>query len=208
MTHGSWQSVRIEEIEPIEVAGVSWRPLRRTLGVEAFGINAYTAAAPGDHVVERHTEADLGHEEVYVVLSGRATFVLGEETLDAPAGTVVFVRDPSVQREATAEQAGTTVLAIGGKPGQAYAPSAWEAYFAVERFRPSGDHEAALAELAAAAAAHPDNAGVEYSLACWNALAGEPDVALHHARRAIALDARFGEWARKDADLASIHDRL
>ncbi len=155
MTHGSWQSVRIEEIEPIEVAGVSWRALRRTLGVEAFGINAYTADAPGDHVVERHTEADLGHEEVYVVLSGRATFVLGEETLDAPAGTVVFVRDPSVQREATAEQAGTTVLAIGGKPGQAYAPSAWEAYFAVERFRPSGDHEAALAELAAAAEPTP-----------------------------------------------------
>ncbi len=52
------------------------------------------------------------------MLTGRATFVLDEETLEAPAGTVVFVRDPTVQREATADQAGTTVLAIGGKPDQ------------------------------------------------------------------------------------------
>ena len=41
-----WQSVRLDEIEPISVAGgLLWRPLRRTLGVEAFGINAYEALA-------------------------------------------------------------------------------------------------------------------------------------------------------------------
>jgi uncharacterized Ntn-hydrolase superfamily protein len=34
--------VRIQEIEPIPVVGgeLQWRPLRRTLGIEAFGINA------------------------------------------------------------------------------------------------------------------------------------------------------------------------
>jgi uncharacterized cupin superfamily protein len=86
--------VRLGEIEPITVAGdLQWRPLRRTLGVEAFGINAYTATNPGDAVVEEHTEERLGHEEVYVVLTGRATFTIDDEQLDAPAGTVVFVRD-------------------------------------------------------------------------------------------------------------------
>src|SRR5437899_12473905 len=88
-----WRSVRLEEIEPIPVVGgtLLWRPLRRTLDVGAFGVNAYTAPSVGDVVVEAHTEESLGHEEIYVVLSGRATFKLDEETHEAPAGTVVFV---------------------------------------------------------------------------------------------------------------------
>ncbi|MEP6892650.1 MAG: hypothetical protein ABI927_02620, partial [Gaiellaceae bacterium] len=131
-----WQSVRLDEVEtiPITGAGVNWRPLRRTLGVEAFGINAYVATAAGDHVVEEHSEANLRHEEVYIVLSGRATFTLAEETLDAPAGTVVFIRDPDVRRGAVAVVAGTSVLAIGGRVGEAYSPSPWEWYFYAERF--------------------------------------------------------------------------
>ena len=36
---------------------------------------------------------------------GRATFTLDDETLDAPAGTVVFVRDPQVKRHARADGA-------------------------------------------------------------------------------------------------------
>jgi len=90
-----WQSVRLDEIEPIPVAGgtLLWRPVRRTLDVGAFGINSYVAPSAGDDVVEEHTERLLQHEEVYIVLSGQ-TFTLDDETLDAPTGTVVFVRDP------------------------------------------------------------------------------------------------------------------
>ena len=58
----------LDEIEPIAVAGVHWKPLRRTLGIDAFGINAYTAVEAGEHVVENHTEEALGHQEVYVVV--------------------------------------------------------------------------------------------------------------------------------------------
>lgn len=98
----AWRSIRLEEIEPIPVVEgtLLWRPVRRTLGVGAFGINAYVAPNAGDDVVEEHTESTLRHEEVYVVLSGRATFTLDGETLDAPAGTVVFVEDPLVRRHA------------------------------------------------------------------------------------------------------------
>jgi len=87
-----WQSVRLDEIDPIPVVGgtLLWRPVRRTVDIGAFGINAYTAPNPGGDVVEEHTEQTYGHEEVYVVLKGRATFTLDEETLDAPAGTVVL----------------------------------------------------------------------------------------------------------------------
>jgi hypothetical protein len=46
-----------------------WRPLRRTLDVGAFGINAYVAPNAGDDVVEEHWDRTLEHEEVYVVLA-------------------------------------------------------------------------------------------------------------------------------------------
>lgn len=207
MGEKGWQSVTIAEVEPVAVAGVNWRPLRRTLGISAFGVNAYTGDT-GDNVVEAHTEETLGHEEIYVVMAGRATFTLDRDTLDAPPGTVVLVRDPSVRRHARAEEDGTIVLAVGGKPGEAYVPSAWETYFWVERYRPSGDHATAIAELEAALAEQPDHAGVIYSLACWHALAGHHDEALAHARRAIEIDPKTADWAKKDEDLASIRDQL
>src|SRR5918996_5436811 len=121
-----WKSTRLDENEPIPVVGgtLLWRPVRRTLDVGAFGINAYTASNAGDDVVEEHTEKVYGHEEIYLVLSGRATFTLDGETLDAPAGTAVFLRDPSVKRHARAEEPDTAVLAIGGARGQGDPPPA------------------------------------------------------------------------------------
>jgi hypothetical protein len=93
---------------------------------------------------------------VYVVLSGRATFTLDGEALDAPAGTLVFIRDVDVRRHARAEEPGTSVLAIGGPRGAAFEPSAWEDYFAAERHRTAGDYDAYLAELEAALERRPD----------------------------------------------------
>jgi tetratricopeptide (TPR) repeat protein len=204
-----WSSLRIADVPPITVAGeLRWKPIRRTLGIEAFGMNAYTAENVGDDVVERHTETSLGHQEVYVVLAGRATFELDGETLDAPAGTIVFLRDPGVRRYAQAAEPQTTVLAVGGKPGEAYTPSAWEWYFEAERFRDPLDPEAALRLMDEANERFPDHAGVVYSTACWLALAGRDDDALEALRRAVELDPRAREWAADDDDLASVRDRL
>jgi hypothetical protein len=204
-----WSSLRIADVSPITVAGgLKWRPIRRTLAIEAFGINAYTADNTGDDVVERHSEETLRHEEVYVVLTGRADFELDGETLDAPAGTVVFLRDPSVRRYARAAEPGTTVLAVGGRPGEAYTPSAWEWYFEAERFRDPLDTEAALRLMDEANERFPDHVGVVYSTACWLALAGRDDEALATLRRAAELDPRTREWAAGDEDLVAIRDRL
>ena len=185
-----------------------WKPIRRTLGIEAFGINAYTGDNVGDDVVERHTEQTLGHQEAYVVLAGRATFELDDEPLDAPAGTVVFLRDPSVRRYATAAEPGTTVLAIGGKPGEAYTPSAWEWYFEAERFRDPLDPEAALRLMDEANERFPDHVGVMYSTACWLALAGRNDEAWETLQRTIEREPKTREWAKDDEDLAAFRDRL
>ena len=193
----------IPEVEPIPVAGVQWKPLRRALGIDAFGINAYTAVAAGDHVVEEHTEATLGHQEVYVVILGRATFTLDGDEIDAPQGTLVFVRDPTVHRQAVAVDPGTTVLAIGGVPG-AHTPSAWEWYFEAERYRETGDHAASLVLLADAEERFPAHPGVLYSKACWQALGGDTEAAIASLQVAVELEPRYAEWAKSDADLDAV----
>ncbi|MBM2823312.1 MAG: Tetratricopeptide repeat protein [Thermoleophilia bacterium] len=204
----NWQSIRLEDIEPIPVVGgtLLWRPVRRTLDIGAFGINAYVAINAGDAVVEEHTEEALGHEEIYVVLAGRATFTLDDETLDAPAGTVVFVRDPKVKRHAQAMEPDTAVLAVGGPRGGAFEPSPWEDFFAAERHRSAGDYTAYAAELAEALERRPDHPSTLYNLACAEALAGRPDEALGHLRRALELKPELAEIARSDEDLESLHD--
>jgi len=195
--------VKIAEIEPISVAGVLWKPLRKPLGIDAFGINAYSAAAVGGHVVEEHTEETLGHQEVYLVIAGHAMFSLDGQELDAPQGTLVFIRDPKVRRYAVAVEPGTTVLAIGGVPG-AHTPSAWEWYFEAEKYREAGDYAAALELLADAKERFPEHAGVLYSLACWESLAGDTDAAIASLKAAFEADPKSVKWAEGDTDLDPI----
>lgn len=204
-----WKSVRLDEIDAIAVVDgtLLWRPIRRTLGIGAFGINAYVAPNVGDDVVEEHTESSLGHEEVYVVLSGRATFTLGDDALDAPAGTLVFVHDVDVKRHARAEEPGTSVLAIGGPRDKAYEPSPWEDVFAAEPHRTAGDYEAYAAALAGGLEKRPDDPSTLYNLACAEALAGRPDDALAHLRRALELKPEWAEMATKDDDFVQLRER-
>jgi len=210
MSKKGWRSVRLDEIDPIPVVDgtLLWRPVRRTLDIGAFGINAYSAPNAGDDVVEEHTEKTHGHEEVYVVLKGRATFTLDEETLDAPAGTVVFIRDPAVKRHASAEEPDTSVLAVGGPRDAAYEPSAWEHAFAAEKHRVSGDYEAMAAEIAAGLEQHPDDPALLYNLGCAEALAGRPEDDIEHVRRAIALKPEWEDDAYKDEDLLTLRELL
>jgi tetratricopeptide (TPR) repeat protein len=200
--------VRLDEIEPTPIAGVNWRPLRSTLGIRAFGINAYTAE-PGEHVVEPHDESGGGagrHEELYVVLSGRATFTCGEETVDAPAGTCVFLDDPAERREAVAEEPGTTVLAIGGRVGEPYEVSPWEYYFGGHRLRLQGQPGEELALLDEGLERYPEHGSMLYAKACALAVAGRREEALEFLERSIAQDERARAWAADDEDFASLRD--
>ena len=204
----AWGSLRLDEIDPIPVVNgtLLWRPIRRTLDIGAFGINAYVAPEAGVDVVEEHTESALGHEEVYIVLSGRATFTLGDDELDAPTGTVVFIRDPAVKRHARAEEPGTQVLAVGGRRGEGFEPSPWEDFFAAEPLRAAGDYDAYVAALASALVKRPDHPATLYNLACAEVLAGRADDALAHLRRALELKPEWAEMAQKDDDFASVRD--
>ena len=112
-----------EEAEP---GTAGWRATRIHFGIRSFGIGAYVAESAGDVLSSDHTESDTGHEELFFVASGHAAFRIDGETVDAPAGTFVYVPDPAARRGASALEAGTTLLAIGGEPGKAFAVSPWE----------------------------------------------------------------------------------
>ena len=180
-----------------------WTPLRKHFGITAFGINAYTATEAGQDVVEEHTEERLGHEEIYIVVTGRATFVLDGEEREVPAGSAVFLRDPSVKRSARAEEPGTTVLAVGGKPGQ-HEISAWEYFFAAYPKADAGDYEGALAELDVGLAQKPDHPPLLYHRACILAKAGRIDEARPWLERALEGDPELKRWADEDDDLAEL----
>jgi quercetin dioxygenase-like cupin family protein len=199
----------LDELATAPIPGQArWHTIRRTFGVSSFGVNAWTATEDGGQIIGEHEEASgQAHEELYVVVSGRATFTLDGEEVDAPAGTLVHVADPAVKRGATGEE-GTTILVVGAKPGEAFTPSTWERSAEALRFWPTEEWDRAVEVLEGHLVDTPDHAGTHYNLACAHARAGRPDVALEHARKAIELQESFAEYAAKDDDLVSIRDRL
>lgn len=184
---------------------LTWLPVRGTLGITAFGTNAYVAPTAGTHVVEPHTESGSGHEELYFVARGRATFTLGEETVDAPAGTYIFLPDPALRREAVAVEPATTVLSFGAPAGRPYEVSAWEWAFRAAALR-SSDPAAARAILADGLASQPEAGSLHYELACLEALAGDVDEAISALEEAVRLRSETATWAREDEDFAAIRD--
>ncbi len=66
------------------------------------------------------------HQELYVVLGGRAELVLDGQPHDCPRGTCIAIPDPQVKRSAIAVEAGTTVLVIGATSGEIFEVSKWD----------------------------------------------------------------------------------
>ena len=197
------KTLRIDDVDGLPVLGtLVWQPVRKPLGITAFGINAYTAAAAGDDVVEDHTERT--HEEAYVVIRGHATFTVDGEEMDAPWGTIVFLDDPKQRRHAVAREPGTTVLAIGGRPG-AHEVSSWEYIFPSLPARNAGDWDTARRILEDALAEH-DVPAIRYHLAQVEARAGNRDRALDELTTAIAARPDYAAGAAAEEDFAAIRD--
>ncbi len=208
MSERAYGVAHIDELESFPVEGqegLTWRPIRRRFDIRAFGVNAYTAEEAGQRVVEEHREAG-GHEELYVVASGRATFTLDGEEHDAPAGTLVHC-PPGTLRSAFAAEPDTTVIGIGAKSGEVFEPSAWEWTFAGFSHLNQGDAERARAELEAGITARPDAWQGYYNFACLEARLGNKDAAVELLERAAEIDP---EWVAKgapdDEDLVSLRD--
>lgn len=133
-------SVRLADVETLAevdsgnpyVKDSPFHLIRRHFDIQAFGVNAATGDA-GDELIEEHHEADdaenqtNGHQELYVVMTGQAVFTVDGEEIDAPAGTVVFVRDPDLLRAARATADDTAIFMVGGPTGVPFTVSRWEA---------------------------------------------------------------------------------
>jgi tetratricopeptide (TPR) repeat protein len=182
--------------------------LRRTLDIGAFGASASYQAKAGEEVVGEHDElgpgAD-GHEELYVVVQGSATFTLDGEEIEAPQGTVVFVQ-PGTTRKAVATSDETIVLSVGGRRGEAYRlPPGAELYDFFEHYKQE-DWESALAACHVALEKHPGNALILYNIACMQCMLGRGDEALATLGEAVEKWPRFKENAQADDDFASLRE--
>ena len=194
-------------IESIDIKEIrrpnGWSPIRRELGVQAFGINAWHGDA--DKVlVGEHDEQPSGHEELYIVAAGAARFTVDGEELDAPVGTVVFVRDPASRRTAVATAKGTTLLSVGGNPDEAYTPRSWEVNAEVFAMFDRGAYEEAKQMVSDALAVFDDREVLTYNLACCEARLGETEDAIEHLRKSIELRPGLADNAREDDDLESL----
>jgi tetratricopeptide (TPR) repeat protein len=204
------ESYRIASLRELEAGDPfgdrRWSQIRSFFEIESFGVNSWVVDEPGSVLIEEHDE-DSGHEELYVVMSGKATFTVDGETVEAPEGTIVFVRDPSAKRGAVADEAGTRVLAVGAKRGEAFVVSGWERFAPFFQHYGREEFDKAILELEQLIATNPDDGGALYNLACVRSRLGEADQAVENLRRSIELEDRFRELARNDSDFDPIRDR-
>src|SRR5215212_865417 len=105
--------------------------LRRDLDLGAFGASAVRQAKAGERLIGEH--------------------------VDAPQGTVVFVRDPASKRAAVATEDGTTVLAVGGRRGEAYRATPGATIAPFFPLYTDKDYEGALAVCHAMLEQYPGN---------------------------------------------------
>ena len=116
----------------------------------------------------------------------------------------MYVQDPGARRSAVADEEGTTVLVIGGRPGAAFSVSPWERSAEALRFWTTGEWDRAIAVLSTQLAEDPGNANVLYNLACAENRAGAHAAALDHLAQAVELEPSFAGLAKDDTDLDEI----
>jgi len=200
-----YEILDLDDLEEVTYrgSGETLRPLRLRLGFTAFGANVWSAAEAGGKLIPPHEEQS-GHEELYVVLRGRATFTVGQETIDAPTGALLHV-EAATFRTAVAAEPATMVLAVGGKEGEAFHGGGWENVHLAFARLDAGD-AAGGREVMRATISDGEHAwGGHYNLACYEALAGNTDAAFDELRTAIDLNRDMVmNWLPHDTDLDPI----
>jgi len=203
---------KIDELEPAPRIAPPETPddgrkrfdVRRTLDITAFGVQAFSAPS-GGVVVNEHDEVlltEAGQQELYIVMSGAATFEIDGETVDAPAGSLVHVQ-PAAKRKATATEDGTTILVVGATPGKAYEPAPEEMGQAFAAYN-AGDYELALEKQLVVVEKQPENPVAHFNVGCFAARAGHADQAIEALERAIAINDGVKELIATDEDLDSL----
>jgi len=196
---------RVAHLDEIERRGRDI-PVREHLGIHSFGVTGLTTGDDGT-LVNEHTETGSGQEELYVVLDGSATFEIEGETVEAPAGTFVYV-PPEARRSATGNG---TILALGATPGQAYQAIDWGEAWSFHRDSLNAYGEQRYADALEAVRGGlervPDHPGLHYNYACFATLSGDTgDETFEHLQLAVDGYPPFREQAPRDDDFAAVRD--
>ena len=209
----SYAFAKLDELEPApRIApgatddGRQRFEVRRHLDITAFGVQAFSAPT-GVDVINEHDETllgEAGQEELYIVMSGAATFEIDGESIDAPTGALVQVQ-PTSKRKATSKEDGTTILVVGGTAGKPYEPSPEEAAEAFAAYG-AGDYDEALAKQLIVVEKQPDSAVAHFNAGCFAARVGRTDEAIEHLRRAVDINDRVKELIATDDDLDSLRE--
>jgi len=196
----------VAHLDEIEQLDERLRAVRHHFGITAFGVTAWTGHAAGDRIINEHEEDEPGSdEELYLVTAGHAVFEVDGDRVDAPAGTFVFAR-PGVKRTAFAEEAETTILAIGAPAGKAYEANGWELWTPLNALYQKGEYAEVVDRARALIEAHPEFGLLFYNLACCESLLGRTADAVDHLRQAIDMSERAREFAKGDSDFDPIRD--
>ena len=217
----AYAAARLEDIDEASDGRSPWRPVRHHFGITSFGVTTWTGHNQGDRIIEEDDELqrqpghlraesleDDANEILYLVHRGRARFELDGEQVDAPAGTFVFV-PPGVRRTAFAEEAETTIVAVGGIPGKTYEPVGWEIWSPLHALYESGRYAEVIerGRERIQATQYPEPL---YNLACCESLTGRTSDAIEHLRLALDLTEPYRERLRSlaaaDSDFDPIRD--
>jgi uncharacterized cupin superfamily protein len=116
------EGVTIRRREDLERTG-NWLLVRRSLGVDAFGVNL-VEIPPGERIPE-HDETERDQEEVFLVLEGSPSLVVDGREIEAPAGT--FARlDPHLSRTVVNHgDESASVLIVSAPRSSGFEPMEW-----------------------------------------------------------------------------------
>jgi tetratricopeptide (TPR) repeat protein len=195
----------LDDIDQLADHQFQYRPVRHHFGITSFGVTAWVAAAAGDPILNEYDEGSHPAEELYVVVSGRATFDLEGELVDAGPGTLLYTK-AGARRSAVATEPATTILGIDGTPGKPYDATGWEVWAPLVPLYDNGRYDELSTRLKEVIAANPQYPMLVYNLACSESLGGRPKEAIEHLRRAIDGSEKHRTDARGDTDLDPIRD--
>ena len=115
-------SVTLTHRDECEASG-NWRLVRRSLGVEAFGVNLVDLP-PGEQIPE-HDETGRDQEEVFCIMSGSPTLVI--DGVDHATSPGSFARlDPEHTRTVRNDgEAPASVLIVSAPRSSGFVPMEW-----------------------------------------------------------------------------------
>jgi len=116
-------SVVVKHIDELEHPWPKWILVRKSLGLQSFGMNV-CELQPGEQIPE-HDETERDHEEVFFTLTGSPTLVVDGAEHPLPEGTFACL-PPAPKRYVVNNGSGPArVLIISAPTTSGYEPMDW-----------------------------------------------------------------------------------